>query len=85
MMPSRRRKKTDREIATEAGLTAEEAECWELAAALAGRFFALPQLHPMDRQEVAQAVHVVQNKLMSRPAYRKYLELARANEGAPGE
>jgi hypothetical protein len=28
----------------------------------------------MDKQEVATAIHVVQNKLLSRPTYRRYLE-----------
>lgn len=84
-MPRKNEKKTDRQIVMEVGLTPEEAECWELAAALAGRFFALPKLHEVDTHEVTHAIHVVQNKLMSRPAYRKYLELARANAEAPGK
>jgi hypothetical protein len=58
-------------------MTEAEADCWELAAKLAGAFFALPKLHPMDNQEVATAIHVIQNKLLSRPTYRKYLELAK--------
>jgi hypothetical protein len=57
-------------------MTGAEADCWELAARLAGQFLALPQLHPMDQQEVAQAIHVIQNKLLGRPTYRKYLQLA---------
>ena len=60
-----------------AGMTEAEAECWSLAAKAAGAFFALPELHPMDKQEIAQAIHIVQNKLLSRPTYRKYLELAK--------
>jgi hypothetical protein len=72
------KKKTDRDFVIEAGMTAAEADCWELAARLAGQFFDLPKLHPMDAQEVATAVHVIQNKLLSRPTYRKYLENAGA-------
>jgi hypothetical protein len=68
----------DRGFVMGAGMTAEEAEAWRLAGELAGAFFALPELHPMDKQEVATAIHVVQNKLLSRPTYRKYLENAKA-------
>jgi len=68
----------DRGFVMGAGMTAGEAEAWRLAGELAGAFFALPELHPMDKQEVASAIHVVQNKLLSRPTYRKYLELAKA-------
>jgi hypothetical protein len=71
-------KKTDRDFVIEAGMTAAEADCWELAARLAGKFFDLPKMHPMDAQEVAMAIHVIQNKLLSRPTYRKYLENAKA-------
>jgi hypothetical protein len=31
-----------------------------------------------DAQKVAQAIHVIQNKLMSRPTYRRYRELDRS-------
>ena len=41
------------------------------------KFFNLPELHPMDRQEVASAIHILQNKLLSRPTYRKYIEAAK--------
>lgn len=72
--------KTDRDFVMEAGMTADEADCWELIAKAAGKFFELPKLHPMDTQEVASAIHVVQNKLLSRPTYRKYLEIAKAQK-----
>jgi hypothetical protein len=32
----------------------------------------------MDDHEVAHAIHVIQNKLLGRPTYRKYLETAKA-------
>ncbi|MCC7495670.1 MAG: hypothetical protein IT204_25190 [Fimbriimonadaceae bacterium] len=72
---------TDRDCVLGAGLTPGEADCWELAAKCAGAFFALPELHPMDRQEIATAIHVIQNKLLGRPTYRRYLELAKARQG----
>jgi hypothetical protein len=72
------KKKADRDFVIEAGMTAAEADCWELAGRLAGKFFDLPKMHPMDAQEVAMAIHVIQNKLLSRPTYRKYLENAKA-------
>jgi hypothetical protein len=71
---------TERERVMSLGFTEEEAECWVLAASVAGKFFSLPDLHSMEEHEVAHAIHVVQSKLLSRPAYRRYLELAR--EGA---
>jgi hypothetical protein len=69
---------SDRDCVLGAGMTADEADCWAAAADVAGKFFALPKMHPMDAQEVANAIHVIQNKLLSRPTYRKYLELAKA-------
>lgn len=70
----------ERERVRKVGMTEEEADCWVLAANLAGRFFALPKMHPMDAQEVATAIHVIQNKLLSRPTYRRYLEAARVQK-----
>ena len=71
----------DQQFVLKAGMTAEEADCWKKIAETAGAFFNLPELHPMDKQEVATAIHVVQNKLLARPTYRKYLELAKAERG----
>ena len=68
----------DRKRVLACGMTEAEADCWALIARAAGKFFDLPKLHPTDDQEVAQAVHVIQNKLLARPTYRKYLELAKA-------
>ncbi len=77
----------DEQFIMDAGLTKEEADCWSKVAEAAGAFFSLPELHPMDKQEVASAIHIVQNKLLGRPTYRKYLELAKASRPAekPGE
>ena len=69
----------DQQFVIGAGLTRDEAECWKKTAEAAAAFFKLPNLHPMDRQEVASAIHVLQNKLLGRPTYRKYLELAKAS------
>ena len=68
----------DREFVIKAGMTEKEADCWEKVAQAAGAFFALPELHSMDDHEVASAIHVIQHKLLARPTYRKYLELAKA-------
>jgi hypothetical protein len=62
------------------GLTEAEADCWVAVARAAGKFFELPKLHPMDDQEVAQAIHVVQHKLLGRPAYRRYKELPKGDK-----
>jgi hypothetical protein len=66
---------TERERAMARGMIAEEAECWELTVSVARHWFALPNLHESDDPEVVQAIHVIQNKLLSRPTYRQYLEL----------
>ena len=60
-----------------AGMNEDEAECWKLTAEAAGKFFELEELHPLDRAEVATVIHVIQHKLLARPAYRKYLEEAK--------
>lgn len=65
-----------------AGFTRAEADCWKNVAEAAAAFFALPELHQLDNSEVATAIHVIQNKLLSRPTYRKYLELAKAGHQA---
>ena len=67
----------DQEFVIAAGMTEDEADCWKKIAEAAGAFFKLPELHAMDSQEVASAIHIVQNKLLARPTYRKYLELAK--------
>ncbi len=71
----------DREFVIGAGMTEGEADCWRHLAEAAGAFFALPEMHPMDKGEVASAIHVVQNKLLSRPTYRKYLENMKQSVG----
>ena len=70
----------DRERVLACGLTAAEAHCWEAVGEAAGKFFELPKLHVMDDHEVAHAIHVIQHKLLSRPAYRRYLELAKSQK-----
>ncbi len=67
----------ERKRVMECGMTEAEADCWEFVAKAAGKFFELPDLHPMDDQEVAQAIHIIQHKLLARPTYRRYLEMAR--------
>jgi hypothetical protein len=66
----------DRQRVLDCGFTEDEADCWELVARAGGKFFSLPKLHPTADAEVAQAIHVIQDKLPGRPAYRKYLDLA---------
>jgi hypothetical protein len=69
--------KSERDRVIAIGMTEGEADCWMAAAEVAGKFFALAEMHPMDKQEVATAIHVIQNKLLSRPSYRRYLEEAK--------
>jgi hypothetical protein len=35
----------------------------------------LPELHPSDRKDIADAVHILQRMLLLRPAYKKYRQL----------
>lgn len=74
---SEEEKKLDRQCVIACGMTEAEADCWEAVGEAAGRFFRLPKLHPMDEEEVAQAIHIIQNKLLSRPTYRKYREMSK--------
>jgi hypothetical protein len=68
----------ERQRVVACGMTEAEAECWILASKAAAAFFALPALHEMDQHEVSHAIHVVQQKLLSRPAYRHYKEMLKA-------
>src|SRR5262249_1008196 len=72
--PADKPPKNDRDCVVAAGLTSDEADCWELTAKVAGKSFELPELHPMEKQEIASAIHVIQYRLLSRPTYRKYKE-----------
>lgn len=70
----------DRQAVIAAGFTEAEADCWAATAHAAATFFELPELHPMDKSEVASAIHIIQNKLLSRPTYRKYLDFHKSKE-----
>jgi hypothetical protein len=72
--------KAERQRVLACGLTEAEADCWIAVANAAGKFFELPKLHPMDDHEVSHAIHVVQHKLLSRPVYRCYKELAKGEK-----
>lgn len=69
--------RTDRERVIACGFMEAEADCWELVSEASGKPFELPRLHGMDDHEVAPAVRVIQHKLLARPAFRKYLALAK--------
>jgi hypothetical protein len=75
----------ERERALAAGLTEREAECWELAGTLASQLYRLSILHETDWHDLIHASHIIQNKLLARPAYRKYLQLAAEQAGEAGE
>lgn len=53
-----------------AGLTEAEARAWEKLGAAAAALLALPELHPMEREEACHALHRLQDYLLSRPAMR---------------
>ncbi|MEM7454753.1 MAG: hypothetical protein AAF456_10425 [Planctomycetota bacterium] len=69
----------EEELALAAGMTAEEAACWRKLAEAASMFLQLPAQHGMDTDEAVSAFHVIQNKLLARPTYRKYVEAANAD------
>ncbi|MEU9111033.1 hypothetical protein AB0D04_04330 [Streptomyces sp. NPDC048483] len=73
----------DRRRVLRLGFTEEEADCWLLVARAGAAFFALPQTHPSDTPDVADAVHVVQRILMQRPAYKKYRKMGEEEEPPP--
>lgn len=75
----------ERDRALAVGLTEQETECWELAVMLASRLYRLPVLHETDWHDVVNAIHIIQNKLLARPVYRKYLQLAAMQAGETGE
>ena len=64
--------KLEREHVLACGFTEAEADCWMSLSQTAGKFFDLPKLLVMDDHEISHAIHVLQYRLMSRPAYRKY-------------
>lgn len=66
----------DRQRVLNAGFTEDEADAWLLVARAGAKLFSLPELHPSDKPDIVQAIHVLQNKLMLRPAYKKYRDQA---------
>ena len=62
------------ERAKACGMTAAEAECFQMTGDLTNKFACLPALHPADMADVCDAIHAIQSILMSRPFYRKYTE-----------
>lgn len=68
--------KAERERVLACDFTEEEADCWMLLLKAAEKFLELPKLHSMDDHELTHAIHVLQERLLSRPAYRRYKELA---------
>ncbi len=78
-------KNDDRQRAIDAGLTEDEADCLMLSADLANSFFSLPRLHPSEVGEVAGAIHIIQDKLFARPAYRQYLSSSNKNSKSLGK
>jgi len=66
----------DRQRVTTVGFTDDEATCWLLINRAAAKYLSLPEVHPSERTELTVAIHEIQTRLMWRPTYRKYRELA---------
>jgi hypothetical protein len=64
--------KLDRQRVIACGFTEAEADAWVAVSRAAARLLELPKLHVMDDHELSHAIHILQYRLMSRPAYRKY-------------
>ncbi len=62
----------DRDLLIEAGLSELEADVIVATAEVWNKFFLLPIMHESDRREVEFALHVIQEKVFSRPIYDKY-------------
>jgi hypothetical protein len=62
------------------GFTEAEANCWNAVNEACTQYFNLPKLHVMDDHELAHAFHVLQYRLMMRPAYRQYQALVAAQK-----
>lgn len=54
-------------------MSPEEFEAWETLAEALGMILRLPTQHPMEKEEVAHAGHQLQNYLLGRFSYRRYL------------
>ena len=57
-------------------LTDDENAALAVSAELASAFYSLPVLHPLDQPEFTTAIHVIQNMILSRAAYRQHKETA---------
>ncbi len=56
-------------------MTNEEIAAFATTIDLANQVLALPVLHSMDNTEFCHAIHIVQEKLMSRPMMRRLQDL----------
>jgi hypothetical protein len=65
----------DRKRVLSVGFTDDEADTWLSINRGAAKMLSLPELHPSDRKDIADAVHILQDRLMLRPAYKKYRQL----------
>lgn len=52
------------------GMTEAEIDAMASTVILANQLLDLPVLHAADKSEVCHAIHIVQDKLMARPAMR---------------
>ena len=63
-------------VLKENGFTDDEVEAFAFSVQLGRRVLALPVQHSMDTREFCNAIHLVQEKLLSRPILRA-IQLAR--------
>jgi hypothetical protein len=70
----------DRKRVLSVGFTDDEADAWLSVNRGAAKMLLLPELHPSDRKDIADAVHILQNMLMLRPTYKKYWHLGQSTK-----
>jgi hypothetical protein len=66
-------------------LQGPEVAAWQAVGHAAGLVMRLPDEHPMEKQEFANAFHLIQFYLMSRPTYREYKRLSGFDPNERGE
>jgi hypothetical protein len=55
-------------------MTKEEKKVFFASGELYSSFTRLKKLHPSDQREVEFHIHAIQNIILARPAYKKYLK-----------
>jgi hypothetical protein len=66
------------------GFDEDENEAWNAVAYAASVCLHLEPTHPMEKEELAHAFHIIQNYLLARPTYKAYVASVEAKETQNG-